>query len=453
MTTLSKLNDYGDEFQIYIIALLQADKKFLLNTAHGIKLEHFDNPSHQWIVKTILDYFYEYRTIPPKNYMEVCFKKIEDAASVASIKLNLAKCQKATAEAVGNKEWIESEFRKFCFNQALKNAILNSAELLGKEDYDGIQTLINKVYKLKSDNTIGKDAVKDIESVLRDEDRKAIPFMSNELTRITRGGYGAGDLVLIFGSPGGGKTSLLVANAAHALKMGKNVVHYSLELSEDYTIKKYYACLIDKEIDELNDCRSELEEILKGLPGRLIVKEYSPRKESFRTIETHLQQLKDHEDFEPDMIVIDYLDYIRSHTSRAEKKDEIDDVYIQAKGLAKELGIPILSPSQANRTAASTTIIEGAAAAGSYDKLMIADIVMSMQRTKNDKNAGIGRIHIIKNRYGRDGATYLCEIDLARNYINMSEEPMTDEELENADKIPRKQMKKIEDRVQSIFDS
>jgi replicative DNA helicase len=316
-------------------------------------------------------------------------------------------------------------------------------------------SLVSSAAKITSENNIGKDAKRDLESVLRDEDRKATPFAFDVLTKLTRGGYGAGDLVLFVGSPGGGKTTMIIANMVHALKLGRTVVHYTLELTEDYTLRKYYACLIDVDVETLGnaDVRVDLEEALAALPGRLIVKEYSPKRESFRTIETHLQQLKDHEECIPDVMVIDYLDYIRSYTTRSEKKDELDDVYIQAKGLAKELRIPIISPSQANRTAANSAIIEGSALAGSYDKLMIADMVFSLARTTNDKNAGIGRLHVMKNRYGRDGSTYMCEIDIARNYIAVSDEPMTEEEIQNSDKIPRKQIKKVEDQLRQLFET
>jgi hypothetical protein len=44
------------------------------------------------------------------------------------------------------------------------------------------------------------------------------------------------------------------------------------------------------------------------------------------------------------------------------------------KGLAKELKIPILTPSQVNRMGAKDDVIEGDKAAGSYDKMMVADI-------------------------------------------------------------------------------
>ena len=46
----------------------------------------------------------------------------------------------------------------------------------------------------------------------------------------------------------------------------------------------------------------------------------------------------------------DYLDLLKNRNkSRLERKDDTDDIFTDAKGLAKERDIPIISPSQANR--------------------------------------------------------------------------------------------------------
>jgi hypothetical protein len=126
------------------------------------------------------------------------------------------------------------------------------------------------------------------------------------------------------------------------------------------------------DVDKLKDHRKEVDEIVGKVKGKVIIKEYPPKRASFDTIEAHLQQLEHQNDFKPDMIIIDYLDYMRTK-GRKDRKDEIDDVYVAAKAFGKERGIPIISPSQANRTAAKSDIIEGDNAAGSYDKIMVCE--------------------------------------------------------------------------------
>jgi len=71
------------------------------------------------------------------------------------------------------------------------------------------------------------------------------------------------------------------------------------------------------------------------------------------------------------------------------------------------------SVSQVNRAGAQDDVIEGDKAAGSYDKLMIADFLGSLSRKRKDKVEGTGRFHIMKNRYGIDGITFGVNTDLS----------------------------------------
>jgi hypothetical protein len=327
-------------------------------------------------------------------------------------------------------EWVEAEFSNFCRNQQVKKAILNSVQLLEMNDFDSILQLIGKAVRAGEDKTVGLDYNLDIEARYREDDRSCIPFPWSTFNELTQGGYGKGDLVLVFGNPGGGKSWAVTAMGAYAAALGFNVVHYSLELGEGYIGKRYDAIFSGIEVDKLHLHRKEVDEIVKKVKGKVIIKEYPPKRASFDTIEAHLQQLEHQNDFKPDLIIIDYLDYMRTK-GRKERKDEIDDVYVAAKAFGKEKGIPIISPSQANRTAAKSDIIEGDNAAGSYDKIMIGDIIISLARKRKDKIEGTGRFHIMKNRYGADGMTFRAKINTSNGYIEVDSDPVDDDELDS----------------------
>jgi len=219
---------------------------------------------------------------------------------------------------------------------------------------------------------------------------------------------------------------LMVAMAAHAVRLGYNVVYYTLELGEDYVGKRVDCYLTGVDIEHIADHRTKVEGMVESLPGKLIIKEYPPKMASVSTIRAHLQKCTDSE-LKPDLVIIDYIDYLRGNVSSkfAERKDEIDDVYVACKGLAKELKIPIISPSQVNRMGAKDDIIEGDKAAGSYDKIMVSDFCMSLSRKKEDKLNGTGRVHIMKNRYGMDGMTFGAKMDTSNGHIELTEDVPT----------------------------
>jgi archaellum biogenesis ATPase FlaH len=350
-------------------------------------------------------------------------KKIDNDVLKVSIKEQLKAAYKTDEEEL---DYVQLEFSTFLKNQSLKKALLNSVDLLKVGDYDSIRNVVNDALKAGQDRNIGHEYEKDIESRYRESSRNPIPFPWQTFNNITQGGYGEGDLVLVFGNPKGGKSWAIVAMAAEAVKLGYDVVYYSLELGEDYVGKRFDACFTGIPVDQLNEHRSTVEETVSALKGRLVIKEYSPKRASLSTIEAHLQTL----DFKPQAIFIDYLDLLKNRTTRAERKDDIDDVYTDAKGLAKEYKIPVISPSQANRSGADKEILESSHIGGSYEKLMIGDIVISLARGRKDRLEGTGKWHFMGNRYGVDGVTYFSpKIDTSMGYFEIEDESMDEDEI------------------------
>ena len=429
MTTLSKLNQYGSVFQVKVLGALLTQRQFLINIIDSLDSNYFESSAHKWVVEYIQKYFSEYHTTPTVETLSIEVKKLENEVLRISIVEALKEAYKMADQS--DLEWVEAEFSSFCRNQQVKSAILNSVQLLEVNDFDSILQLISKAVKSGEDKTIGLDYNLDIEARYREDDRNTIPFPWPVFNEMTQGGYGKGDLVLVFGNPGGGKSWAVAAMGAYAASLGFNVVHYSLELGEGYVGKRYDAIFSGIDVDKLKDHRKEVDEIVGKVKGKVIIKEYPPKRASFDTIEAHLQQLEHQNDFKPDMIIIDYLDYMRTK-GRKDRKDEIDDVYVAAKAFGKERGIPIISPSQANRTAAKSDIIEGDNAAGSYDKIMIGDIILSLARKRKDKIEGTGNWHIMKNRYGADGMTFRSKINTSNGYIDIDESPVDDDDIETS---------------------
>ena len=427
MTTLQKLNQYGPVFQVKVLGALLTQRQFLINIIDSLDSEYFESSAHKWIIEYIQKYFSEYHTTPTVETLSIEVKKIENEVLRISIAEALREAYKMSDQS--DLEWVEDEFSTFCRNQQVKKAILGSVQLLEMNDFESILQLISKAVNAGEDKTIGLDYNLDIEARYREDDRNCIPFPWPVFNEMTQGGYGKGDLVLVFGNPGGGKSWAITAMGAYAAALGYNVVHYSLELGEGYVGKRYDAVFSGIEVDKLHLHRKEVDEIVGKVKGKVIIKEYPPKRASFDTIEAHLQQLEHQNDFKPDLIIIDYLDYMRTR-SRKERKEEIDDVYVAAKAFAKEKGMPVISPSQANRGAAKSDIIEGDNAAGSYEKIMIGDIILSLARKRKDKIEGTGNWHIMKNRYGADGMTFRSRINTSNGYIDIDNNPVDDDDIE-----------------------
>jgi len=421
--TLNTLAQYGTGFQIKVLSSLLTHKEFLINIHDVLSEEYFDNSAHKWIISRILEYYTKYHTTPSMDVIKTEVKKIDNEILQLSIKEQLKEAYKASEDDLA---YVEEEFSNFCKNQQLKKALMTSVELLKAGDYDSIRNLVDNALKAGGDKNLGLEYNKDVETRYREESRIVIPTPWDTFNKLFQGGLGNGDFGLIFGNPGGGKSWSLIALGGWAVKLGYNVIHYTLELSESYVGKRYDAFFTGIPVNLIHDYKEKVQDTVDKLEGNLIIKEYSPGKASISTIEAHIKKNID-QGVKPDLIIIDYVDLLRSKRSKGDRKEEIDDIYVSTKGLARELKVPVWSVSQVNRAGAKDDIIEGDKAAGSYDKIMITDVAISLSRKKEDKVAGTGRFHIMKNRYGGDGMTFGAKIDTSTGIMDITDDYDEDE--------------------------
>ena len=232
--------------------------------------------------------------------------------------------------------------------------------------------------------------------------------------------------------------------------MGYNVLHYTLELGEDYVGRRYDAFFTTIPVNKILQSREKVEETVGSLKGELIIKEFPTGRATINTIEAHISKVKSL-GIEPDLVIIDYVDLLSSKRKSTDRKFEIDDIYTSTKGLARELNIPIWSVSQVNRAGSKDNVIEGDKAAGSYDKMMITDFAMSLSRKKEDKVNNTGRFHVMKNRYGMDGITYRLKADTSTGHFEITDEYDGDDEpvptnnkqsFTNIDNVDKKNLSK-----------
>ena len=422
--TLLNLSQYGPNFQTKVLSSLLTHKEFLVNIHDILSEEYFDNQAQKWVIKEILKNYEKYHTTPSMDILKVELKKIDNEVLQVSVKEQLRAAYEASDEDL---KYVIEEFSGFCKNQQLKKALLTSVDFLNAGDYDSIRSIVDNALKAGQDKNVGHEYNKDVESRYRVDERTPIASPWPCINDIMQGGIGGGDFGLIFGNPGGGKSWSLIALGGHAVKMGYNVLHYTLELGEAYVGKRYDAYFTNIPVDTIGKYRNKVEQAVEDLVGQLIIKEFSPGKATIHTLESHIQKCTD-QGFKPDLIIIDYVDLLGTRKKTSDRKGEIDDIYISTKGLARTLNLPVWSVSQVNRAGAKDDVIEGDKAAGSYDKIMITDFCISLSRKRKDKVEGTGRFHIMKNRYGMDGITYSVKADTSTGHFEVSDYIENDDE-------------------------
>ena len=259
--------------------------------------------------------------------------------------------------------------------------------------------------KAGTERNIGHDYITDVEERYSETARETIKTSWPVIDELTQGGLGHGELGVIVAPAGIGKSWVLSALGSNAIKMGKNIVHFTLELNEAYVGLRYDSVLTGLANQNLKYNKDEVISELNKLSGNLTIKYFPTKSASVHTISAHLQKMKTlGKDF--DMVVVDYADILRDTRNSREVRHALGNIYEDLRGLAGEFQVPIWTASQANRSALDEDVIEATKVSESYQKVMTADFVMSLSRKVEDKIGNTGRFHVIKNRFGPDGLTF-----------------------------------------------
>jgi hypothetical protein len=247
--------------------------------------------------------------------------------------------------------------------------------------------------------------------------RNPVPTGWDVIDEITQGGFGVGELVIFAAPPGIGKSWSLVNVAAAAVKMGKTVVYYTLELSEAMIGQRFDAVFTGIPIPNLKYNKEEVEKTISSLKGDLVIKDFPSGTAGINALKAHIDRMV-LQGKKPDIIVVDYADLLRG--SVKEKRYEVlEELVVDLRGMAGEYGVPLYTASQINRSGADQDVITGTSIAGSFSKLMTADFVVSLSRKIDDKLAGTGRWHVIKNRFGPDGMTFPSRANFSNGQIEI----------------------------------
>lgn len=407
MTGLDKLTEYGYGFQVKVIAAMFTDRLFLQQITDIIQSEYFESDANSWLLDVILSHFREYKTPPSKDVLKVKVTEIDNDILKATVLEQLKEVFRYMES--DDLSFVKDEILKFCKNQEIKRAIMDSVNLLQMGNYDEIKTKIDSAMKAGADTNIGLEYKANISARYAEASRHTITTGWDVIDDLMDGGLAPGELGVVMAPAGIGKSWLLINIGANAVKAGKTVIHYTLELNENYVGQRYDSVLTGINAQTLKHHQDTVEERMKTLPGDLIVKYFPTKSVGVMGLKAHLEKTIMLGNT-PALVIVDYGDLLKINTKK-DKHEALEELYEELRGMAGEYEIPVWTASQAGRSALEEDIIEADKIASSYGKVMVADFLVSLSRKVEDKMSGTGRGHVIKNRFGPDGITLPCKIN------------------------------------------
>ncbi len=402
---------FGKSFQENLCQLMLDDRPFCDQVSEVIDTSFFELKYLQVFIEVLLSYRERYRSHPNHEIMMTELKSgMQNQDKVVADQVRHFYARIYNSEGVQEAEYIKDKAIDFCRKQTLKGAMIKSVKLLKSSSFDEISKVIEDAMKLGTDNNFGHDYHVDALKRFQRIHRSPITTGWERIDDIVKGGLGKNELGVVIAPTGAGKSMVLVHLAAEALKKGKTVVYYTLELKDTVVGGRFDSALTKVPLNELLDQQEMIMDMIQDVEGTLIIKEYPTKSASVQTIRGHVDRLIK-KGMKPDMILVDYADLLRPTRSSGEKRHELEETYESLRALAQIYEMPVWTASQTNRGGLNAEVITMEAISEAFNKCFVADFIFSLSRTVTDKQANKGRIFIAKNRNGPDGLVFPCFVD------------------------------------------
>ncbi len=389
------------EFEDSVLGECMRDDGYLRRAVRIADAHHFGTREHSWVWKVISDTWTKYRERPNVKLIiaraRADFKKDEERKPYLALVLRLTKARPAAPKAALD------ELQKFVRHVTLQLAFERGAEALEKGDLEAAErasaTASSHSLRDRSWTHVAwmegfaeRQAARKYEKEHPDE-FKVIPTGFPRLDKALGGGGRKGEVGLIMGTTGRGK-SITENNIVHSgISRGYKGCYFSLEMparqvaarhdSRWSTFKYDQFKTFDFKPSELRELEARYKKAIKQYANMFHIISMPVRSADIRTIRAALDDLKDEHDFVPDFLAFDSGDHLKAVDNTLESfRLQQAAVYWDLKQLAEGEGFLVWSTVHAGKEWA-VQIATAEATSESYDKARIADIILSI----NDPNA------------------------------------------------------------------
>ena len=248
-------------------------------------------------------------------------------------------------------------YDKYLMRQVIVKAdeIKNSA----LDNTPDIYRIINETHSILSEILSTRPTIaSDINSVIED----TVESIKNKSTRLIKTGYEKldnfsggltrGEITIIGGRPGHGKTTVMINMLANVLEQGHKAIFFSRELPNSELLKKII-CLESQQLSYgmvRKNIFSEQELDFFNSAVEFIKKKYSKDKFlMFDNVKDFSAASSEVKKFKPDIIFDDYIQLISCDSREDQRRLQIEKLVNDYKWLAKDTEAVVVLASQLNR--------------------------------------------------------------------------------------------------------
>ena len=383
------LKEFGIDVQKLFLDFMLTDAENFVRVRNIFNVSNFDKA-----LKPVADFIKrhsdEYNTLPEINQLKA-------ATGFNHTPIN--------DMDIGHQDWFLDEFESFTKRKELERAILKSADLLEKGNYDPVEGLIKDAVQISLTRDLGTDYFGDPKERLNKlKDRtNRITTGYGALDRILYGGFDRGTLNIFAGGSGSGKSLVKLNLALNWLEMGLNGVFITLELSEGLCAQRVDSMMTGIEskniLRDIDNVELRVKAMSKKM-GKFRIK-YLPAQSTVNQIRAYLKELKIKENFKLDFLCVDYLDLLMPASTKISMSDFFTRdklVSEELRNLAHELNVIFVTSSQLNRSSVEEIEFDHSHIAGGISKINTADNVFGIFTNRGMREKGRYQLQAMKTR-------------------------------------------------------
>ena len=415
-----------DYFENVLIFKSLTDGTYLASIADFVQPDYFKNKAIASIFTIVKDFSEKRNKLPTVTEIKSYLVTDEQKSSFKELVKSFNDIDKHL-----DKEELYENTEQFLKEKAVYHTMLSVAEDVssGKVDTSDVLDKFEKSCNINLVTDLGLDLYTNINTLIDDINsvERHIPSKWEWLDNCLGGGFlEAGKSLYVFAGETNIGKSIFLGNIAHNIAQeGKNVLLVTLEMSELLYARRICSNVTKIPMKELVGNTPAIKEAIKDENGKIFIKEFPPATITVNQLKGFIKKFQE-QGIKLDAIVLDYLNLMHS-TIGTNSYERIKHVTEQVRAMSYLFECLIISASQLNRSGFDQDNPDLATISESIGLAATADVIVSIYQNEEDRELGIIRLGMMKNRYGPRGCTQAMRI----NYSTLSIEEADDIEFED----------------------
>jgi hypothetical protein len=464
-THKNKLGFLGEDYQYRLVHEFMEDREFFKDLCDIIDQNMFTDSFLKTFVGTMRDYYKTNQAVPSYDMMKIAlFDKSHSEVERKQLEEVVDKIINTPSDGSEYTKELAEKFFKQQNMIKVANEILKIAGDGNTDNYDKCVDLLTKALNQGINDDLGHGVFDDENETLSDDYRTVIPTGIGKIDETLEGGIGKGELGCIIGSSSFGKTSLTTAMASYAAtykcsqnnNSGFKVLQIVFEDRIKQIQRKHMGRITNVEAKDLSKPENvdRVKKILESYEDRDLLQKnlriirLPSGEKTADDIKRLIIKLKNN-GFSPDLVIVDYFECLLCKGDASDDKWEKEGKTMRKfESMAMDLNVAIWIPVQGTKDSLNVEIVTMDKAGGSFKKIQISHIVMSIARTVEDIEASLATIAILKNRAGQAGKVF-NNVEFNNGTCRISTDKV--DEYDSILSFSKKQEKEEREMIKDIF--